>query len=231
MKKIPAILSAYRDLSPTAREIILTPSEPFPFVAGSFINLFITHEGKTLRRAFSLSSSDRNPDTLSVSVRLSPQGAVTPLFWQESLIGTHVEIMGPLGLNTADKMHHRRVFLFGFGVGAGVVKSLVHHFTETKSVDELTIMTGSRADDDILHKDYFDRCAHTYPFAHLSYVVSQPQPDSPYKKGYMQEHLGGMDFSNADVYVCGQTVACDALIAEVKKTNPTDCTFFVEAFH
>jgi len=46
IKQITGTITKIRDLSPTSREYTITPNESFLFVAGTFVNLFIEHEGK-----------------------------------------------------------------------------------------------------------------------------------------------------------------------------------------
>ncbi len=230
IKQITGTITKIRELSPTAREYTVTPSEPLPFIAGSFVNLFIAHNNKLIRRAFSISSSDQNLDAFTLSIRLSPGGELTPLLWDEDFTNKTVKLMGPLGLNTADKMLSRNVFLFGFGIGAGVVKSLAEHFVLREDTPTLTIITGNRNATEILHRDYFDELAAQHNNVTVTYVVSDKGQEK-YPNGYIQDNLAGCDFSNADVYMCGQKVACTALEAAIKTKNPTNCNFFIEDFH
>jgi len=230
IKQISGTITKIRDLSPTAREYTITPSEPLSFVAGAFVNLFVEHEGTTIRRAFSMSSNDKDEQSFTLSIRLSPSGELTPILWSKDFTDANVKLMGPLGLNTADKMHSKRVFLFGFGVGAGVVKSLAEHMSNRSELKSLTIVTGNRSIDEILHKDFFAALADTDKRVSVQYVVSDKE-QTQYPTGYIQENIDGYDFNNADVYMCGQGVACSALEEGVKSTNPKNCTFFVEDFH
>ncbi|MEY3783969.1 MAG: hypothetical protein RLZZ230_291 [Candidatus Parcubacteria bacterium] len=231
IKKLHGTISAVTDLSPSARAITISLTEPMEFVAGCFVNLFIERDGVTLRRAFSISSNDNNPLQITVSVRLSPKGQVTPLFWNDDIVGTPVELMGPLGLNTADKMHSSRLFLFGFGVGAGVVKALAEHFSVQPNIESITIMTGNRSVEEILHKDFLDALAEKHSNITVDYVLPHEDQTPDYKKGFIQDHFETLNFNHSDVYVCGQEVACTGLVEAVKKHEPVECNFFVEAFH
>jgi NAD(P)H-flavin reductase len=201
-----------------------------PFMAGSFVNLFIMKDGEKLRRAFSISSSEASTKEITLSIRHNPSGAVTPLFWQDDIVGTKVDLMGPLGLNTADKMQSGKILLFGFGIGAGVIKSLAEHFVHRPTTTNLTIVTGNRSESELLHKDYLDTLATDNKNVTIKYVVSD-QSQEIYPLGYIQNHISEYDFNNADVYICGQTVACEALEKKIKNTNPYNCQFFVEDFH
>jgi ferredoxin-NADP reductase len=46
IKRLTGVITKYKDLSPTAREITLKLSEPIDFTAGSFVNVFLEKEGK-----------------------------------------------------------------------------------------------------------------------------------------------------------------------------------------
>ncbi len=230
IKKQKATITKIVDLSPTAREYTLALSEPMPFSAGAFVNLFLDCDGEMVRRAYSISSSDKNNKEITLSIRLSLDGKMTPFMWREDLLGREVDIMGPLGLNTASKMQAKKVYLFGFGVGAGVVKSLAAHMLDRDDVEKLVVMTGSRNIGDILHKDYFDEVQKDGRVT-VTYVVSDKDNAGDCPSGYIQDHLDGLDFNDSDVYVCGQKVACDGLLEKVKSTNPENCNFFVEDFH
>lgn len=229
IKQTTGSITNIRDLSPTAREYTITPAEPFPFIAGAFVNTFFQHNGTTIRRAFSLSSSDADEQSFTLSIRLNPHGELTPILWERDFTGETIKLMGPLGLNTADKMRAKKVFLFGFGVGAGVVKSLADHMLRRSDLTTLTVVTGNRSADEILHQDYFDTLK-ADPRVAVAYVVSDTT-QTTYPSGYIQNHISSYDFNDTDIYICGQGVACTALEAAINATAPQNHHFFIEDFH
>ena len=231
IKKTAGTITKITDLSTTAKEISIALDTPIDFTAGCFVNIFMNIGGEKVRRAYSISSDDTDQKNIAIAMRLSLGGKMSPLFWEKDYVGEKIELMGPLGLNTAEKMKHKKIYLFAFGVGAGVVKSLANHFGNSEYVEAITIMTGSRTEDEILYKEYFDQLAGSNKKVQVSYVVSKPKNESLFKKGYVQNHLDGLDFNESDVYVCGQESACAELVQKVKDTAPTDCQFFVEGFH
>lgn len=230
IKQMLGTITTITELSPTAREYTITPEQPFNFIAGAFVNVFVEHEGKTIRRAFSMSSSDQDSTSFNLTIRLSLKGELTPILWDEDFSGKSVKLMGPLGLNTADKMISKKVYLFGFGVGVGVIKSLADHIAKRPDLESLTIVTGNRSIDEILHKDYFDTLAASNSKVKVAYVLSDTT-QTQYPVGYIQQHVGAYDFDDADIYMCGQEVACTALETTIKEKGPKDHTFFIEAFH
>jgi ring-1,2-phenylacetyl-CoA epoxidase subunit PaaE len=231
IKRFTGKIVRVTDISKTAKEVELELSEPLDFLAGSFVNVFMDINGERVRRAYSISSSPREHDRITLTLRLSPKGTMTPVFWEKDMTGETLDLMGPLGLNTADKLKRKKIYLFAFGVGAGVVKSLAEHFTDPEDLRNLTIVTGSRHDSEVLYKDYFDSLASGPAKASVMHVISKGEEGSSLPKGYIQDHIGGFDFNNSDVYVCGQEAACLGLVEKVKATTPVDCEFFIEGFH
>jgi len=231
IKKTTATITKIVDLSKTAREYTFATSEPLDFIAGNFVNVFMEINGEKIRRAFSMSSSDSEQGSFIISVRLSLNGVMTSFMWENDLMGKTLEIMGPLGLNTADKMQNSKARLFAYGVGAGVIKSVLDHVIRKGIATDIVVMTGSRSEDEILHKEYFDAMATEYPYVEVRHVVSQTSEESSFRQGYIQDHIDNIDFNNADVYACGQTVACDTLVEKIKAKSPENCHFFIEAFH
>lgn len=218
------------DLSKTAKEVNIKLGEPLDFLPGSFMNIFFDISNEKVRRAYSISSSCLIHDNITLSIRLSPNGVVTPTFWNKDMTGEKVSMMGPLGLNTVDKMKHNKVYLFAFGVGVGVVKSIADYFSNIKKVEHLTIYTGSRTEDEILYKDYFNNLSKIDNVS-VKYIVSSPGEGSNIPKGYIQNFISDLEFNNSDVYICGQEKACSDLFNKIKLKEPIDCNFFIEAFH
>lgn len=231
IKKFTGIITNIINLSKTAKEVHIKLSEPMDFIPGSFVNIFMDIDGEKVRRAYSIASCSNDCMSIALAIRLSPTGIMTKIFWNKDMCGQIVELMGPLGLNTVDKMKHRKVYLFAFGIGAGVVKSMAHYFSDNNNSDELIIMTGSRTEEEIIYKDYFNKLAHDFDNIKTIYVVSGDRQDLKIPKGYIQNHISEYDFNNSDIYACGQEKACEDLVYKIKSMDPKNCNFFIEAFH
>jgi phenol/toluene 2-monooxygenase (NADH) P5/A5 len=225
------VITSATPLTDTAKEVVVTLKEGIDCPAGSFVNFFIDVNGAPVRRAYSVVACDVAARTLTFSIRRSLNGTVTTEFWKDDIVGRAVRIMGPMGLNTADKLSQSTLVLCGYGIGAGVIKAILGAALEKEFITKIVLITGSRNENDIIYKDYFDCIAQKYPHVSVRYVVSEPQdPAYPYV-GYIQHHIGDYDFNNADVYMCGQEKACAALTETINAKNPAGATFFTEAFH
>ena len=219
------------DLTKTAKEVAIETAVHMDFIPGSFVNIFMEVGGEKIRRAYSIATSQSDSNKISIAIRLSPGGKMSPLFWEKNMLGEKVELMGPLGLNTADKMKSSRIFLFAYGVGAGVMKSLAEYFANSDQAKEITIVTGSRFEDEIIYQEYFDSLAKTNSKVSVLHVISRPGENCSRAKGYIQDNIDSLDFNNSDVYVCGQDEACKQLVEKIKEKNPEGVNYFIEGFH
>lgn len=231
IKQLLGKITNVQELSQTSREITFTLPEPLGFTPGHFINVFVNVDGYTVERSYSISSSPDDQTNISLSIRHTPTAALGPFFWKEHLIGTEVKLVGPLGNHTADHLKHSRVYLFGFGIGAGIIRSIAHYLNTKDHVEKIIIITGSKHVDEIIHKKDFDELAALSPKVQVSYAVSQLKEDNTnFLPGYIQDHISSFDFNNSDVYICGQTVACYDLETAIRDTYPDDCSIVIEAF-
>lgn len=229
--KMNATVAEVVDLTPTSKELVLALPEPLPFTAGSFVNMFMDINGVRTRRAFSISSSESVQDRISLTLRLSEDGVMTPHIWKHDPRDTAVEIMGPMGMNTAERMGSPRVFLISFGVGNGVIRSLLDHYRHRADMESIVVLTANRAADDIIHREYFDEAAAQDHRISVMHFVPESNAPAPLISGLLPEHLDVFDFDNADVYVCGRDAACEAVVKSIKRQAPEGCNFFIEGFH
>ncbi len=229
--RISATIVSATDLSATAREVTLRPQKPIRFLAGSFVNLFLPTDGGVVRRAYSISSDPVQVETFTISVRRVPQGLGSTFFWQPDVVGKTVEVMGPLGRNTSDKLTHNRVFLFGFGIGVSVIKALAHYCVNQPSIRQIVIMTGNRNEEEVLYRAEFEHLAATDRRVVFHPVLSNPlNPHTTDRAGFIQQHVHNFDFTNSSIYLCGQPHACTALQDVIHAQGDAGADMFVESF-
>ena len=218
------------DLSPTAREITFLLDTPMAFKPGSFVNVFTDVNGEKVRRAYSLSSNPRNANEISLSIRRAQQGTVSPVFWHDDIHDKKFMFMGPLGVNTSDKMVHENIFLFAYGIGISVIKSILFDVLERDNVKNVTLVTGNRDESELLYREYLDSLASDHPKLTVRYVLSESTDNTYPYQGYIQNNIADLDFTASDAYICGPTKACESLIETIEKKHPADCAIHVEKF-
>lgn len=232
IKRVAGEVVGVTDLSPTARDVRVRLEDDFPFDPGAFVNVFAEVGGETLRRAYTISSDGANPREISLTVRRVIDGRLSPIFWADGAIGQRVEVMGPLGKNTTSRMRGRKVRLFGFGVGVSAVKALAHRFAGDPACEDLAIVNGSRTEGEILYREFFENLHAARPEAVRAPRFAVARPESPGYPcpGYVQAHIGDIDFDAADVLICGPGVACEALAGAIRAKAPANLNLLVESF-
>lgn len=219
-----------KDLSPTAMEVCIDPEAKLDFVPGMFVNIFIEHCGKTIRRAYSISSDPRQKETFTISARLLPNGEMSPLFWSGNLLEREIKIMGPMGFNTTEKIKKNKIYLFAFGIGAGVIKSISHELVRRPDLEELHIITGNRNEKEILYKDFFDNLSDDDNKVDVLHILSMPENPLYSPKGHIPDFLGDLDLNNSSIYACGSTKACESLKEKIQASNHKNYDLILEAF-
>lgn len=219
-----------KDLSPTAREIQIVPEIPIDFIPGMFVNIFMEYNGEILRRAYSISSDSNQKESFTVSVRLLSNGGMSPVFWDKDIVGGEIKVMGPMGFNTIEKITKKKVFLFAFGIGAGVIKSIADELVRRDEVEEINIMTGNRDEEELLYRDFFDDLAVKNKKVKIRHILSKPKNNAFEFTGHIQDFVEDLDFSNSSAYVCGSTKACESLKGKIESMHPKNFDIVVEAF-
>lgn len=224
-----AIITVAKDLSPTARELTLVPEVPFDFLPGMFVNIFMKHNDETFRRAYSISSDPNQKDSFTISARLMRDGKMSPLFWHEDIVGKEVTVMGPMGFNTIEKIDKEKVYLFAFGIGAGVIKSIAHELERKNNIKEIYIVTGNKNESEIIYKDFFEELSKNKKIK-IRHVLSKPH-DTGYKNiGYIQDFIHDFNFNDSSAYICGSTKACEGLKEKIESMKPENFNSIIEAF-
>ena len=219
-------------LSPTAKEIVLKTEQPLTIVAGQFINLFVEADGETHRRAYSIASAPGTTDTFSLAIRNNPHGKISKLFFEETdteLKKRTFKIMGPLGMNTENKITQDTVYLCGFGIGVSVVKAMTLGLLAREHPPVIHVLLGCRNRADMMYKDFFENLADKNKIT-IRYTIADDEGAAYPFVGYVQQHINDYDFNNALVYACGQEIACASLQQAIQEKTDT-AQFMIEAFH
>lgn len=231
IQQMKASVHSTTDLSPSAREVTLTLPQPLNFSPGAFVNVFVTRNGKRERRAYSISSDYKSQKEIALSIRRgSGEKSLSPVFWKEGVENLDVSIMGPLGLNTAEKIEHTKVFLFGFGIGVSVIKSLAQYLLDQDDIEEVIVALGSRTEEEMLYKEFFELLAEQDVRLKLRFVLSRPHDASYPYKGHLQDFIDDFDFNDSSVYLCGQGAACLSLRDAIEAKKPKEVQFLIESF-
>jgi ferredoxin-NADP reductase len=147
-----------RSLSHETRDALaITLADPsgraIEFVPGQFLTLHVTIDGRSLRRAYSISSTPEGA-TATIVVKRIERGLVSTHLHRTLREGDRVEVTGPSGSFVAPTSRApRHIVLFAGGSGITPVMSILRSTLASEPGARVTLVYGNRGDDDIIFRD------------------------------------------------------------------------------
>jgi ferredoxin-NADP reductase len=177
------------------------------FKPGQFIELMVEKEGSRTLRCFSISSSPayyEKTGLIELSIRIQPQGRVTPWIRQQLSQGDLVNISAAQGdfvlPQAVDVSHKSEKFLFIAG-GSGITpfRSMLQQLDQTQTALDIHLMYYSRNDQQVLFQQEFEQLEKHYEGLTITFVDSE-------KYGFIcMEHLQKYcrDYDQRNAFICG----------------------------
>lgn len=196
----------------------------FHYLAGQYLTLRFTLNGKEERRAYSMSSSPVE-GICTVSVKRVENGLVSNHIYNTLKIGDLVEVMPPQGRFTPPLSigQSKTYFLFGAGSGITPLFSILKTILEEEPMSQVKLLYGNRNEDSIIFKDALAFLQKKYEGQlFVEHILSQPK----------MEKKGSWLFGKKTVAWTGKIGRCNAaVVSEFLGANPVNtkdgATYFV----
>ena len=144
----------------TADAISIVFAQPEPKLAyksGQFLTLIMDINGKSVRRAYSLSSSPFTDDTLAVTIKRVDGGLMSNYLNDNAKAGDIIDVMEPMGHFTTEYSATNKRHLVMFGGGSGITPLMSH--AKSALVQEpnsiVSLIYANRDIESIIFKDDF----------------------------------------------------------------------------
>ena len=180
----------------------------FHFLPGQFISVGAEIDGKTHWRAYSISSSPTQPETLSITVRRVTGGLVSNWLLDNVRSGVELPALAPAGdfaLQAADVPAN--VALFSAGCGITPMMSMTRWLLETRAATDIHFFHSARSEDEFIFRDELLALAAQHVNLKLHLFLTRPQ-------GRIDCHHGRLDAARLQAllpdrngtraYLCGQ---------------------------
>jgi ferredoxin-NADP reductase len=131
--KIPAQLESRIEVSDALAIFRFALERDFHFMPGQYATLWLTHEGKTIARPYTIASSPSESRVLEFYINLVSEGKLTPSLWDKNVIeglvsgdpGTKAAITGPRGRFVLDSEDPRDLVFVASGTGMAPFISMI----------------------------------------------------------------------------------------------------------
>ncbi|MBQ6428354.1 MAG: 2Fe-2S iron-sulfur cluster binding domain-containing protein, partial [Oscillospiraceae bacterium] len=196
---------------------------PLPyFRAGQYVSLKLPMDGSFVTRSYSLCSSPKEAlnGEYAITVRSNPGGFVADRLLEEKKPGDTVITSGPLGFFYYEDLRDEKNVI-GLAGGSGITPFLSMARALADGVEDfnLTLLFGSRDEDNILFRGELDEIARTCPKFKVVHVLSEEEK-AGFETGFITAELikkyapEGEPFS---VFLCGPEAMYKFLKPEIEK--------------
>ncbi len=211
------------DETPTAKTLRLVSATGYlpPFQAGQYISLFVEAGGVRTSRPYSISSSPRQRACYDITIRRVEGGFVSDVLLTEARVGAVLESTAPAGNFYFNPLFHspHMVCLAG-GSGVTPFMSMIREIAEAGLDRRLTLLYGSRSEDDIIFAEELEGIAARHENIRFVPVISEPGTGCRHRTGFLtaaliREVLGDTD--GRTFYLCGPAEMYAFCLPELEK--------------
>ena len=217
-------LTGRRMIAPRVLELSFRRADgtPFAWVAGQFITLLLPHEGKDLRRSYSIATV---PGTegggFSFALSHVEGGRATAILFAAT-VGQRFKCSGPFGRFILRDDPTCRYLLLATGTGVTPYRAMLPEIAARIAAGrcDVDLLLGVRSRAELLYGDDFRALAarETRFRFHACYSRELPADANAHElKGYVQEVLKAfqLDAARDIAYVCGNPGMIDAVHAHL----------------
>lgn len=222
----PITLEQSYMLSSKVKHFVFTSNctPAFDYLPGQFITIHFDHEGKSLKRSYSIANAPGQTNKIELAAGFFEHGPGTELLYNLKP-GDVVHINGPFGRLILKPEQPKRYILVATSTGITPYRAMLPELEQRLSNSpelEVVILQGVQRREEILYGDEFSQLAQKYPGArfmpYLSRVTSEGLQDGEYC-GYVQHAFPELNLNSAQdvVYLCGNPSMIDEAFNYLKE--------------
>jgi ferredoxin-NADP reductase len=208
----PITLQESYMISPKVKHFIFTaPNSPaFNYLPGQFITIHFEHEGKELKRSYSIANPPQEDNRIEFAAGFFADGPGTQLLFNLRP-GDNINISGPFGRLILKEPNPKRYILVATSTGVTPYRAMLSELSQRIKEQpnlEVVILQGVQKREEILYASEFQEFAQQHPQvqfkACLSKIETAELEDNEFK-GYVQHAFPKLDLKpgNDLIYLCG----------------------------
>ncbi len=153
--------------------------DEFQYHHGQYLTLKFDIKGKSVRRAYSMSSCPID-DEVTVTVKRVEGGTVSNYINDHLKVGDEVDIMPPQGrfFSPLREDHRKNYYLYGAGSGITPLMSIIRAVLENEPQSSVFLLYGNRNEQSIIFKDRLSELEKRYAGQLVvEHILSQPKKE------------------------------------------------------
>jgi len=238
IKNFRAKVTRIKDLTYDIKEIKLELLEPaeIDFKAGQYVQLISPKYGKvkqSVSRAYSISSSPDNKNSIELIIRRVPDGICTTWVHDYLKEEDEVNFTGPFGDFFIRDTKADMIFVAG-GSGKAPIKSMIEYMEKRKVNRRMGYFFGARNRKELYYTEYFREFEQKLPSFQYFPVLSQPTEacDWDGRCGYVMPFFDEFikDPENTEAYLCGSPGMISAVVKNLKEKGIKAENIYYDSF-
>jgi ring-1,2-phenylacetyl-CoA epoxidase subunit PaaE len=210
----------------------------YAFVAGQYLNLKLTLDGKEIRRAYSICSSPESGE-LRIAVKAVKNGAFSQFANTKLKAGDILEVGKPEGKFTFEPESHQQKNYAAFVAGSGItpIMSILKSVLKSEPQSSFVLVYGNKSPEEtIFHQELHDLHLKYTGRLFVHYVYSQAKADGELF-GRIDKSVVNFVLNNkhaalefAKFYLCGPEEMINSVSKVLKEHNIKDSAIKFELF-
>ncbi len=204
------VCTAVEDVTHDVRSFVLRPAVPtaYRFDPGQHLTVTVPVDGEQLSRCYTIASSPRRPEELTITVKRVPGGPVSGWLHDRLRVGDAVVVDGPLGVfSTAHHPASRYLFLSA-GSGITPLMSMLRTIHADREDVDVVFVHHARTPADIVFRDELRAIEADHPGVRVVVVCETDAADEPWtgprgRVGLAQLRDAAPDLAGREVFTCG----------------------------
>ncbi len=180
---------------------------PFEYVAGQYLNLALTIDGKRVNRSYTIASSPTRRDYCEISVKRAADGYGSRHLHETLREGSVLKVAAPAGRFVFTEGQAARCVLIAGGVGITPMMSTVRSLTDRCWPGDIYLLFSVRTLGDIVFRDELAYLQARFPNLHVRVTLTQ-DPDTVWEGARGQISRAMIEsfvpaLSHGPILVCG----------------------------
>ncbi len=213
-------------ISPNVKHFIFRAnlSPAFDYLAGQFITIHFEHEGKMLKRSYSIANVPTQNNRIEFAAGYVEGGPGTQLLFNLAP-GDTININGPFGRLILKEDTPRRLILAATSTGITPYRAMIDALKDRLRKQpelKIVILQGVQRREDLLYTDEFLMLAQEFPQVTFRAHLSRESQENllPHEhKGYVQRAFPELNLNPEEdlVYLCGNPGMIDDAFNDLKE--------------
>lgn len=184
----------------------------FHFKPGQFVGIQIEIDGEKHNRSYTIASSPTRPHLLELTIKLDPEGVVSPWLHKNIIKGSSIELRGPAGrfdcMDVSFNPASEKVLLISAGSGITPMMSMARFWCDQASDRSVQFLNWARSTQDIIFRRELALMDYQHHHFNLEVICTNPGLSENWlgRRGRVNKNMLAElvpDLNERTVFCCG----------------------------